>query len=427
MKQILTTLFFLSTYFITFAQVPQTMSYQAVARDADGVCLQNETISIQISILGGSDSGPILYQERFEGNVETNAVGHFQIEIGAGNPQTSGQFQNFSDIPWNNQTNFLKVDYAPGATTAFEEVGVTQLLTVPYAKVAENGKEFSADNGDEYINFAGENGNLNVSIGGVAPNNGGLSLRDHDGNRRIWMFSSSNNGGTGYSRTYGANGNLNVELSHINSNLQNRGAIRTMDENGAVKTYLGVNDPSHGFMTIYGENGNPNIAMSTPGDPNWGAMSFRDENGNSLAGIGIGSDGLATITASLKNFRIEHPNDPTKSIWYACIEGPEAAAYERGTAQLENGEVFIPFPEHFSVIINPSTMTVNLTPRYADTYGLAVIEQTAEGILVKELKGGTGNFAFDWEVKAVRKGFEDFKVIRDRATDMDIFGEVPKR
>ena len=31
----------------------------------------------------------------------------------------------------------------------------------------------------------------------------------------------------------------------------------------------------------------------------------------------------------------------------------------------------------------------------------------------KELFAGNGNYSFDWEVKCVRKGYEDYEVIRD--------------
>jgi hypothetical protein len=115
----------------------------------------------------------------------------------------------------------------------------------------------------------------------------------------------------------------------------------------------------------------------------------------------------------IKSFRVRHPDNPDKEIWYACLEGPEAAAYVRGTAQLVNGEAFIPFPEHFKLIINPASLTIITTPGSIDTYGLAVVEKTAGGFRVKELKGGTGNFQFDWEAKAVRKGCEHFEVVRD--------------
>ena len=129
------------------------------------------------------------------------------------------------------------------------------------------------------------------------------------------------------------------------------------------------------------------------------------------------------MSAPVKNFFMDHPRDESKQIWYACIEGPEAAAYERGTAQLIDGEAFIPFSEHFELVINPETMTVNLTPNSAESLGLAVVEKTAKGIRVKELYKGTGNYQFDWEAKAVRKGYEDYRVIRPKS-EMEIAKEV---
>jgi len=58
---------------------------------------------------------------------------------------------------------------------------------------------------------------------------------------------------------------------------------------------------------------------------------------------------------------------------------------------------------------------VTLTPLDAASKGLAVVEKTATGFIVKELGGGTGNYQFDWRVEGVRKGYEDFEVIRDKA------------
>lgn len=153
--------------------------------------------------------------------------------------------------------------------------------------------------------------------------------------------------------------------------------------------------------------GQPFIGVADPNNPN-SIVSFL-------------STGM--MGAPLKNFYMDHPNDDSKQIWYACIEGPEAAAYERGTAELVNGEAFIPFSEHFEIVMNPETMTVNLTPNSAESLGLAVVEKTEKGIRVKELFKGSGNYSFDWEAKAVRKGYEDYKVIRPKS-DMQVMDKI---
>jgi hypothetical protein len=79
---------------------------------------------------------------------------------------------------------------------------------------------------------------------------------------------------------------------------------------------------------------------------------------------------------------------------------------------LINGQVFVPYSDHYKIVINPQTVTVFLTPQSTDTYGLVVVSKNETGFLVKEAKNGTGNFSFDWEVSGVRKGYENFEVVR---------------
>lgn len=118
------------------------------------------------------------------------------------------------------------------------------------------------------------------------------------------------------------------------------------------------------------------------------------------------------VLANVKNFREQNPLDPATDIWYACIEGPEAAMYARGTASLTAGSATITLPDHFRTLAAEGTLTVILTPLSTDTFGLAAVSKDLAGIEIRELKGGQGSFAFDWEVKAVRKGYEDYRVIR---------------
>ena len=47
--------------------------------------------------------------------------------------------------------------------------------------------------------------------------------------------------------------------------------------------------------------------------------------------------GQGEIHADIKSFRVPSPSQPGSHIWYACPEGPEAAAYLRGTGSLVDG------------------------------------------------------------------------------------------
>ena len=125
-----------------------------------------------------------------------------------------------------------------------------------------------------------------------------------------------------------------------------------------------------------------------------------NEVGHEIGGYIAGNNGI--LWTDIKNFPIDHPTKPNSSIWYCSLEGPEAAVYERGTAALVNGEVFVPFSEHFGIVGNHRTMTVSLTPLSADSKGLAVIEKTSQGFWVQERGGGKGTYEFDWEGIALR-------------------------
>jgi hypothetical protein len=382
MKQVLTLLLALLACQLVLAQsVPQSFSYQAVARDAQGNCLAGETLTIRLTVLD-EEGGDDLYSERQ--TVETNFVGHFQVNVGDGQGKTG----TFDVKAWLG-TPYLKVEIAEGAsqTSGFEEVGQVPLQSVPYALAASsadsatsatfadsaavagmawNGK-LTSGTGSEFINFSGSTGNTKVAIGGS--DNGLITVQDPNGNQRIRLVSEPTQQGVGTMFLNGTS-STNFLFSNFNANFPN----------------------------------NPDMAL-------------QDAGSITQVQLFIDASGMGVVAADIKNFFMDHPTQPGKEIWYASIEGPEAAAYERGTATLVNGEAEITFADHFQIVANPSTMTITTSPWSADAKGLAVVERTATGFKVKELFGGTGTYQFDWRVDAKRKGFENFEVIRDKRND----------
>lgn len=181
----------------------------------------------------------------------------------------------------------------------------------------------------------------------------------------------------------------------------------------------------YGSFATYGPNGNINTWLSASGTgDNNGWFGVRDATNVTQAGTFVDGAGDGIVFGDMKNFVMDHPTDEESYIVYASLEGPEAGAYDRGTAKLNNGEVFISYSEVFGIVANPTTITVSLTPLSADTYGLAVIEKNEEGFRVKELKNGTGNFSFDWEIKGQRKGYEGFEDIQPKSK-YDSGGPLP--
>lgn len=113
--------------FFTFAQAPNLFKYQAVARNASGEILANQSVSFEISILQNSSGGTSVYTETH--NVTSNAHGLVSLNIGGG-AVVSG---DFSTIDWANAIYFIQVKMDPAGGTSYVLMGSSQLLSVPYA------------------------------------------------------------------------------------------------------------------------------------------------------------------------------------------------------------------------------------------------------------------------------------------------------
>ncbi len=115
---------------ITFAQVPQGISYQAIALNGSGNPVVNSNVGVRLSILDNSATGTILYTETHIKT--TNTQGLFNLVIGQGTPVTG----TFTGINWATNSKFLKAEIDVAGGTNYVLVGSTQLLSVPYALTA---------------------------------------------------------------------------------------------------------------------------------------------------------------------------------------------------------------------------------------------------------------------------------------------------
>jgi hypothetical protein len=168
-----------------------------------------------------------------------------------------------------------------------------------------------------------------------------------------------------------------------------------------------------GYISTRGANGNYNIIGSyLSGYPNNGYIGVQDASGNTQAGMYVNNANLGIIFGDTKSFRVPNPDQPGTDIWYTCPEGPEASAYIRGTGHLENGRAEIIYPDHFKAVISSEGITVQLSPLSAESMGLAAVEKRNDRVIVRELGNGTGSYDFSYTIMAVRKGFENYRVIR---------------
>ena len=107
-------LFFIWT--TIFSQTPQTIPYQAVARNSSGNLLVNQNVSLRFTVHDLTATGGVLYQETQ--SATTNKLGLFNVNVGAGSV-VSG---SFSGANWSNgHAKFMQVEIDPAGGTSYTD------------------------------------------------------------------------------------------------------------------------------------------------------------------------------------------------------------------------------------------------------------------------------------------------------------------
>jgi len=121
------TFLFLILTLQVFAQSPEKMSYQAIIRAQDNSLVVNSKITLKVIVHQGAATGASVYQETH--SVNTNNNGLVSLEIGTGTVGVG----SFSAIAWDKGPYFIETQVDVKGGTNYNIVGVTQLLSVPYA------------------------------------------------------------------------------------------------------------------------------------------------------------------------------------------------------------------------------------------------------------------------------------------------------
>ena len=112
------------------SQAPQRINFQSVLRNTNGEVVSNRTVSLRISILSDSITGPAVYVETHART--TDAGGLMSLQIGSGTV-LSGVF---ATINWGNLAHFIKLEVDFNGGNNYVLLGTQELLSVPYALYA---------------------------------------------------------------------------------------------------------------------------------------------------------------------------------------------------------------------------------------------------------------------------------------------------
>jgi len=156
-------------------------------------------------------------------------------------------------------------------------------------------------------------------------------------------------------------------------------------------------DSYNGTITAYI---NGSATLPSDGDGDIGDVNAADDlrAGDDVLALGTKSAVIQTAGFGARKFYSD--------------ESTEVYLFDRGRGRLINGKAVITLDPIFldSVSIsdsNPMLVQITLT---SDCNGVYVSETTSTGFTVRELRNGTSNATFNWEVACKRRGYENIRL-----------------
>lgn len=128
----------------------------------------------------------------------------------------------------------------------------------------------------------------------------------------------------------------------------------------------------------------------------------------------------SSIVGTTKKFDIPHPTKENHRLAHACIEGPENGVYYRGRLIDTN---VIQLPEYWKGLVDPETITVNLTPH--GVYQELFVKSIEWGTRINVVNNSGGPINCSYTIYAKRKDVADLVVEYEgnEAKDWDLKGK----
>jgi hypothetical protein len=246
MKKIFTLIVLLIVTTLSFAQVPNLMNYQAVARNAQGQAMANQAIKVKLTLQVGNALAIPFYSETR--SVTTNALGLFNVQVGsAGAQNVVGSISGTNWLDGNNRS--MKVEIDVNNSGSFVDMGSQQLVSVPYALAAKEAETAKKVVGP-FIGFRADNSSNTIINSGYTPCIFGFERFDSSGvyNSGTGEFTAPEDG------MYSISTSVNI---YVNSTLagSDRAAL-TFYRTGSITDYM---HNSNGFNADQGLRSGTNM------------------------------------------------------------------------------------------------------------------------------------------------------------------------
>lgn len=409
MKKLSTLLLILNSAFCilnsAFAQAPQAIPYQAVARDLSGNPIPNKNISLRFSIHDSIPGGAVVYKETQ--SATTNLLGLFTSNIGQGTI-VSG---TFAAINWAKSFKYLQVELDTAGGSNYTNMGTEQMLSVPYAfysRSSSGGWGLSGNAGTvDTANFIGTTDNVpfnirvnNQKAGRIDPGLGlsGIDLSFNFHNSFFGAGSGSTNTSY-YNSFFGAysgytnsSGNSNSFLGALSGALNTSGGNNSFfgkssgysNTTGLANSFFGkdagFNNTIGSNNSFFGANARA-VSDTVTNSTAIGANARADASNTLILGSVAGMNG-ATSGVNV-GIGTASPLDKLHVVGNVRVAG---GIYASGNALVDGDVTVGNFQVDGNVNINsevnrPSTGSANLVP-------IAYGNISSQGIIMS----GTGNF-----------------------------------
>ena len=261
-KTLLTIAAILAFSVFSFAQTPEKIQYQAVARNSSGSIIANQLVGFKISILQGSSSGASVYTETHIGL--TNGYGLVNLQIGNGTV-VSG---TVSSIDWSGNTHFVKIEMDATGGSNYQLMGASELLSVPYALNAKSADNVfsgdyndltnqptiltSADDADADATNEIQNLTLNGSVLTLSNGGGTVTLPTGGGGTNLSSYTND----VGFitspndADSDATNEIQNLTLSGSTLTLSNGGGAITLPSSGSTSAVVVIDNTKQDFVSV---------------------------------------------------------------------------------------------------------------------------------------------------------------------------------